>query len=118
MNDHVQRLLIATGFSFLMPGAGYLIGLLWSSGISRVFGVPPSPKYRRLWSVFCLASPIFLLGSTVGMGFEDLHVWWIESPYMASGFFLLLFALIPLLLVVVIIRVWHQANGDASKKSF
>ena len=97
-------------FAFIVPVIGYLVGLMWSNSVAKVFGVPPNPKLRKLAATLFLGLPIFVLAAYVQLDFDGLRDWWLQSPVLVTAVVLLFLVLVPALLIRAIIKVWH--TGD------
>lgn len=110
MTHEVHKLAIALASAFLIPGIGYVMGLLWSNSVAKVFGTRPDPQIRKLGTTFFLALPIFLLAVYVRFDFDGLRDWWLQSPVLVTVVTLLLFIPLPALLIRTIIRVWRTGN--------
>ena len=95
---------------FVFPVVGYVVGVLWSKLVDRVFGAPPDPRDLKIWKTFCLALPLFGLGCCLWLGREDIGIWWSNSPYTVFLVFLICLLLVPILLVKLIVRTWQRQD--------
>ena len=110
MTHELHKLAIALAAAFLIPGIGYVMSLLWSNSVARVFGTRPDPQIRKLGATFFLALPIFLLTVYVRFDFDGLRDWWLQSPVLATVVAVLLFIPLPAFLIRTIIRLWRTAD--------
>ena len=114
-NNHIQKLLIALAFALLTPAIGYLVGVMWSAGVAKALGLPPSLRNRRLWATFCLAAVLFLVASIAWVGYDDFRLWWLDSPLVLLVVAVLVFVLVPALVVTLIVRLW-RGNHNACRE--
>jgi hypothetical protein len=105
MTNEINKLAMVLAFAFIVPVIGYLIAVMWSNCVAKVFGVPPNPKVRRLVTTLFLGLPVFGLATYVRLDLDGLRDWWLQSPVLVSVVALFL-VLVPALLVRAIIRLW------------
>jgi hypothetical protein len=113
--EQTQKLAYLLVFAFAVPAVGYVFGRLWSASVSKRFGGATNPKVERIARTFFLALPIFVICTYVRDDFENLEVWWRVSPLLVSGLALLFLGIIPLVLGVMIYRLW--AGGRVAEPS-
>ena len=115
MNHEVHKLAIALAAAFLIPGIGYVMGLLWSNSAAKAFGTRPDRQIRKLAATFFLALPMFLLAVYVRFDFDGLRDWWLQSPLLVTVVALLLLVPLPAFLIRTIVKVWR--TGDYSPEA-
>src|SRR5689334_21414889 len=114
MSYEVYKFAVVLAFAFIVPFVGYLIGLVWSNSVAKLFGVPPNPKMRRLAATFFLGLPIFALATYVQLDFNGLRDWWLQSPILVTVVVLLFLVLAPALLIRGIIRIWRRPDDHCA----
>ncbi len=107
MTNEIYKFAIVLAFAFIIPIIGYLIGLMWSNSVAKVFGVPPNPKLRKLAATFFLGLPIFVLATYVRLDFGGLRDSWLQSPVLLTAVALLFLVLVPALLIRAIIKLLY-----------
>ncbi|HZP64123.1 MAG TPA: hypothetical protein VFB28_11960 [Terriglobales bacterium] len=107
MPHELEKLAIALGAAFIVPGIGYAVGTAWTNFVEKTFGRGPDPRLRKLASTFFLGLPVFLLASYVRFDFDGLHDWWLQAPVLVTVLLLLVLILLPALLATAIVRIWR-----------
>jgi uncharacterized membrane protein YdjX (TVP38/TMEM64 family) len=90
------------------------MGVVWGKLVARVFGIPPSPKSRKMWATVCLVMPIWVVVSILRKDYDDLREWWVQTPAIVSLSFLLVVVIVFAVLTWVAIRLWRAGERAPS----
>ena len=110
MSEGINNLIFGVAAAFVVPAVTFILGVTWS----RLVGGWKDRKFRRWWTIFCLAMPFIALGM---MGkrmaednFQGIRAVWSTEPLHVVVIAGVVIGL-SITVAIALVRVWRGRNA-------